>query len=60
MKVNIRISVDGRTGVSRKTYDEIPAREAVLAQLEDAMSQTLENWGEAPKKKKKVTKKPIK
>ena len=56
MKVSVRISVEGRTGVSRKTYDEIPSRDAVIAQVEDAMSQTLQVFGE----RKRVTKKKAK
>ena len=53
MKVSVRISGNGRTGVSRKVYDENPTYEAVCAQVKDAMAQTLEDFGKKPKKAKK-------
>ena len=54
MKVIVRISGEGRTGVSRKSYDGEPTFDAVAAQVRDAMAQTLTEFAEesAPKAKK--------
>lgn len=63
MKVAVRISVSGRTGVARKSFDENPSREAVMALVDDAMAQTLEEYAKPAKKKvakKKASKKTTK
>ena len=51
LKISVRITVDGRTGVSRKSFDEIPSKEALYAAVNDAASQCLINFAEKAVKK---------
>jgi len=60
MKVIVRITENGRTGVSRKTYDEIPTSASVEDQVEDAMNQCLVAFAKPAKAKRKVAKKAVK
>lgn len=58
LKITVRITVDGRSGVCRKSFDEIPAKEVLYAAVNDAAAQCLINFAEKPKKAvKKAAKK---